>query len=109
MHYLFLIVAIISEVIGTLALKSSEGFTHLRPSLLVVLGYGAAFYFLSLCLHKISVGIAYAIWAGLGTVLIAVLGFMIHKQKLDLGAVIGLILILSGVVVINLFSKSVVH
>jgi small multidrug resistance pump len=109
MHYLYLGVAIVSEVIGTIALKSSEGFTRWTPSTIVVIGYASAFYFLSLCLDKIPVGIAYAIWSGIGIVLIAVLGVIVHKQRLDPGTVVGMALILAGVIVINVFSKSATH
>ena len=109
MHYLFLTVAIICEVIGTTALKSTEGFTRWIPTTIVVLGYGLAFYFLSLCLKAIPVGVTYAIWSGVGIVLIAALGMIVHKQKLDLGAVFGMLLIVAGVVVINVFSKSMVR
>lgn len=109
MHYLFLTLAIVSEVIGTTALKSAEGFTRWAPSTIVVAGYGCAFYFLSLCLHKIAVGVAYAIWAGVGTVLIAMLGVFVHKQRLDLGAAVGMLLIVAGVVVLHVFSRASVH
>ncbi|MGV3000938.1 SMR family transporter [Vibrio sp.] len=104
-QWLFLGVAIVSEVIATSAMKSSEGFTRLIPSLIVAVGYVAAFYFLSLTLKTIPVGIAYAIWAGLGIVLIAAVGWIIYGQKLDLAAMLGMGLILLGVLVINVFSK----
>lgn len=109
MHHVYLTLAIISEVMATTALKSAEGFTRWLPSSVVVVGYAAAFYFLSLCLGKISVGVAYAIWSGVGIVLIAALGMVIHKQKLDSGAVCGMLLIIAGVVVIKLFSKTAMH
>ena len=108
-QWLFLGTAIVSEVIATSAMKSSEGFTKLIPSLIVVVGYVAAFYFLSLTLKTIPVGIAYAIWAGLGIVLIAAVGWMVFGQKLDLPAMLGMGLILLGVLVINLFSKASGH
>lgn len=104
-QWLFLGVAIVSEVIATSAMKSSEGFTKLMPSLIVIFGYVAAFYFLSLTLKTIPVGIAYAIWAGLGIVLIATFGWLAFGQKLDAPAMIGMGLILLGVLVINVFSK----
>ncbi|MDR1912690.1 MAG: QacE family quaternary ammonium compound efflux SMR transporter [Helicobacteraceae bacterium] len=107
--YLFLALAIICEIIGTSCLKSSEGFTKLLPAAIVVISYCAAFYFLSLTLNKIPIGIAYAIWSGAGIVLIAVIGVFIFKQTLDLGAIVGLILIVSGVAIINLFSKTIAH
>lgn len=109
MGYLYLAIAIIAEVIGTTALKISEEFTKPIPSLIVVLGYGIAFYCLSLVLKTIPVGIAYAIWAGLGIVLIAMVGIVAFDQKLDLPAIVGMILIIAGVVVMNVFSKSVEH
>lgn len=108
-YWLFLSIAIISEVIATSALKSSEGFTRLIPSVLVVGGYLLAFYFLSLTLKAIPIGIAYAIWAGVGIVLIALVGWWLYGQKLDLAAIIGMALILAGVAVINLFSTSGGH
>ncbi|MEI8355581.1 MAG: SMR family transporter [Deltaproteobacteria bacterium] len=104
--WLFLIVAIMSEVAGTSALKSAEGFTRFWPSTIVVLGYASAFYFLSLTLKSIPVGIAYAIWSGVGTALIALVAWIFMDQKLDLPAVVGIMLIVSGVLVINAFSKS---
>ncbi len=106
MAYALLFIAIIAEVIGTSALKLSEGFTKLGPSLLVVVGYGFAFYFLSLVLKSIPVGIAYAIWAGVGIALITLIGVVFFKQSLDAPALAGIGLIIAGVAVINLFSKS---
>lgn len=107
--YLYLGIAIVAEVIATSALKSSESFTRLWPSLLTLAGYALAFYFLSLTLRSIPVGIAYALWSGVGIVLISLLGWWVHKQTLDLPALLGLGLIIAGVLVINLFSKSVPH
>jgi small multidrug resistance pump len=109
MGYLYLAIAIVSEVIGTSALKATDGFTKLIPSTIVVVGYGAAFYFLSLVLKSIPVGVAYAIWAGLGIVLVALVAAVIFKQVPDVPAIIGMVLIVSGVVVINVFSKTVIH
>ncbi len=109
MSYLYLAIAIIAEVAGTAALKSSEGFTNLLPSIVVVLGYSTAFYFLSLVLKTIPVGIAYAIWSGAGIVLISVVGLAIFGQRLDIPAVIGLGLIVAGIVIMNVFSSSVQH
>ncbi len=108
-NWIFLCVAIVSEVVATSALKSSEGFTRLWPTLLVVAGYMLAFYFLSLTLRTIPVGVAYAIWAGLGVALIALVSWVIFDQKLDLPAMIGMGLIVSGVIVMNVFSNTVVH
>ncbi len=107
MGYIYLAVAIIAEVIGTTALKASEEFSKPIPSIIVVLGYGAAFYFLSLVLKTIPIGISYAIWAGVGIVLVAIVGVVLFEQKLDLPAVIGMLLIVSGVVVMNAFSESI--
>lgn len=107
--WLFLFIAIIAEVIATSALKSSEGFTRIIPSAVVVIGYGAAFYFLSLVLKTVPVGIAYAVWSGLGIVLIAAIAWIIHGQKLDAWAFVGMGLIISGVAVLNLLSKTSAH
>lgn len=108
-NWLFLAVAILGEVVATSALKSSNGFTRLVPSLVVVAGYGLAFYFLSLALKTIPVGIAYAVWAGLGIVLVAAIAWIVHGQKLDMWAFVGMGLIVSGVAVLNLLSKSGAH
>lgn len=108
-QWLFLSVAIVSEVVATSALKASNGFTHLWPSLLVVAGYGIAFFFLSLTLRTIPVGVAYAVWSGAGIVLITLVGWLVFGQSLDTPALIGLTLILAGVVVLQAFSKSAVH
>jgi small multidrug resistance pump len=104
-QWIFLSVAIVSEVIATSALKASDGFTRLWPSLAVVLGYALAFYFLALTLRTIPIGIAYAIWAGVGVALITLVGWVIYDQKLDAAAVIGVALIVVGVFVINAFSS----
>ncbi|MFX1704544.1 multidrug efflux SMR transporter [Chitinophaga sp. CC14] len=109
MKYLLLLIAIIAEIIATSSLKASEGFTRPWPSVLVVVFYGIAFYCLSLTLKSIPLGIAYAIWSGVGIVLVSVIGLVLFKQKLDLPAVIGISLIVIGVVVINVFSKSSTH
>lgn len=108
-NWLFLGIAIVGEVIATSALKSSEGFTRLVPSVIVIAGYSLAFYFLSLALRTIPVGIAYAIWAGLGIVLVAALAWVFYGQKLDAWAFVGMGLIVSGVAVLNLLSKSAAH
>ena len=107
--WLFLGIAIVAEVVATSGLKASAGFTKLWPSLLVIAGYTVAFYFLSITLKEIPVGVAYAIWAGMGVVLVALIGWLIYGQALDAASVIGMALIISGVVVINVFSKSVAH
>lgn len=105
-HWGFLAIAIVAEVAGTTALKASDGFTRLWPSLIVVAGYSVAFFFLSLSLRYIPVGIAYAIWAGLGVVLIVLSSWLIYGQKLDLAAVVGIALIVAGVAILNLVSKA---
>lgn len=107
--YLYLGIAIVAEVIATTALKASDSFSRLWPSLIVVVGYGIAFYCLSLTLKSIPTGIAYAIWSGVGIVLISLLGWVVHRQALDLPAILGLGLIIAGVLVVNLFSKSAAH
>lgn len=109
MQWVFLAVAIISEVIGTSALKASEGFSRLWPSVIVVVGYASAFYFLSLTLRTIPVGVAYAIWSGAGIALIALVGWAFLGQSLDGPAIAGMGLIIAGVVVLNVFSKAVNH
>jgi small multidrug resistance pump len=109
MAYLYLAIAIVSEVVGTAALKASEEFTKLWPSLIVVVGYASAFYFLTLTLRTIPVGIAYAVWAGVGIVLICVVSWILYKQTLDMPAIIGVGLIAAGVVLINGFSGSINH
>lgn len=108
-NWLFLAVAICGEVIATSALKSSDGFTKLMPSIVVVSGYAIAFYFLALALKSIPVGVAYAVWAGLGIVLVAAIGWLLYGQKLDLWAFVGIGLIISGVAVLNLLSKVSTH
>lgn len=108
-HWIFLAVAIISEVIATSFLKSAEGFTRFWPSLVVVVGYLLAFYLLSLTLKTIPVGVAYAIWSGVGILLIALSGWLFLGQSLDMPALIGLSLIVAGVAVINVFSDTVAH
>lgn len=105
-QWIFLSVAIVSEVIATSALKASDGFSRLGPSLIVVAGYGAAFFFLSLTLKTVPVGIAYAIWSGVGVALIALIGWAVFGQALDAPAIVGLGLIVAGVVVLNVFSKA---
>ncbi len=108
-QWVFLAIAIVSEVVATSALKSSEGFTRLLPSLLVVLGYGLAFYLLSLTLRTIPVGVAYAVWSGVGMVLISAVAWIFLDQKLDAPAIAGIVLIAAGVVIMNVFSRTVVH
>ena len=107
--YLYLSVAIAAEVIATSALRAAEGFTVLWPSLIAVVGYVVAFYFLSLTLKTMPVGVAYAIWSGVGIVLVSLVALVLYKQVLDLPALLGMGLIMAGVVVINLFSKTAGH
>jgi len=109
MNWLYLIIAIVSEVIATSALKASQGFTKLNASLLVLLGYGTAFYFLSLTLKTIPVGVAYAVWSGVGVVLVTVVSFFLFNQRLDIAGWLGISLITAGVIVLNLFSKTSAH
>mgnify|MGYP001263643158 FL=1 len=107
--WVFLSIAIVSEVIATSCLKASEGFTRFWPSVVVVIGYLLAFYLLSLTLKTIPVGIAYAVWSGVGMVLIAMVGWLFLGQKLDMPAIIGLVFIITGVMVINIFSRTIAH
>ena len=107
--WIYLLTAIVAEVIATSSLKASAGFTRLGPSVLTVLGYGVAFYCLSLTLRHMPVGVAYAVWSGLGVVLITAVSWLLFGQKLDLPALLGMGLIVAGVLVMNLFSKTVGH
>lgn len=108
-EYVYLLIAIIAEVIATSSLKASQGFTRFIPSMVVLLGYGAAFYLLSLSLNGIGVGVAYALWSGIGIILLAAVGVVVFGEKIDVPAVIGFVLILAGVVILNLFSNVVAH
>ena len=107
--YLALGIAIIAEVIATTALKSSDSFSRLVPSIITVIGYGTALYFLTVTMKTIPTGITYAIWSGLGIVLISITSYFFHQQKIDAMGVLGMALIIAGVVVLNLFSKSGAH
>ena len=109
MSYLYLAIAISAEVVATSFLKSAEGFTRLWPSVVVVVGYSIAFVCLSLTLRTIPTGIAYAIWSGAGIVLVSAIAWLFMGQKLDAPALLGMGLIIAGVLVINLFSKSIAH
>ena len=106
MTYWYLAIAIIAEVAATSALRASEEFTRLVPSLIVIVGYGVSFYFMMLVLRVIPVGITYAIWSGIGIVLVTIVGAIFFKQIPDAPALLGMGLIIAGVVVIHLFSKS---
>lgn len=103
---LALIIAILAEVAATSALKASDGFKNVLPSIIVIVGYGTAFYFLSLALRSIPMGVAYAIWSGIGIVLISVAGWLAYGQKLDFAAIAGMGLIVAGVFVLNVLSNS---
>ena len=107
--FIFLFIAIIFETVATSALKASEQFTRIFPSALTIIGYLVAFYCLSITLKTIPGGIAYAIWSGVGIILISLVGIFFFKQALDLPSIIGLVLIVLGVLIINVFSKSLPH
>ena len=107
--YLYLGIAIVAEVAATTALRASDGFTRLLPSIGVVIGYAIAFYCLALTLRTLPVGVAYAIWSGVGIVLVSLLGWLVYRQTLDAAALLGMGLIIAGVLVINLFSKTAGH
>lgn len=109
MGYVYLSIAIFAEIVGTSALKTSQGFTILVPSIIAIVGYGASLYFLSLVLGIMPVGIAYAIWSGIGITLITMIGAIWFNQIPDIPAIIGMLMIMSGVVIINVFSKTVSH
>lgn len=106
MKYFYLSIAIVSEVIATNALKASEQFSKLWPSVIVVIGYASTFYFLSITLKYMPVGVANAIWAGSSIVLVAFGGWLFFKQKLDTAAIFGMLLIIAGVLVMSLYSKT---
>ena len=109
MPYVYLALSIVAEVIATSSLKASDGFTKLWPSVIVVVGYGVAFHFLALTLKTIPIGVAYAIWAGAGVSLVAVVGWVLFGQKLDAPAILGMALIVTGVVIMQVFSKAAGH
>lgn len=109
MHYLYLLLAIAAETIGTTALQASQQFSRVGPSVLTVVAYGISFYWMALALKVMPVGIVYAIWSGLGIVFIAAIGYWVFGQKLDFPAIIGLAMILAGILVIHLFSNSATH
>lgn len=108
-HYVVLLLAVAAETIGTAALQASQQFTRLWPSLLVIAAYAISFFLLAMALRTIPLGIAYALWSALGIVFIAVIGFVIYGQRLDMPAILGLGLILAGIVVIQLFSNTATH
>jgi len=106
LNWVYLAAAIGCEIVATSALKAANGFTRAGPTAILVLGYIAAFYCLSLALRSIPMGIAYAIWSGIGIVAISLIGFIVYEQRLDAAALVGIILIIAGVLVINLWSKA---
>ena len=105
-NWVYLGLAIFSEVVATASLKSTEGFTRLVPSIIVLVGYSAAFYFLSLTLDTIPIGVAYAVWSGVGVATITLVSFVLYDQKIDAAGLIGIGLIVAGVVVLRLFSEA---
>ncbi|SMY32803.1 DMT family transporter [Photobacterium andalusiense] len=107
--YLILFISIIAETLATTMMKASEGFTRLIPSLIVLIGYAISFYGLSQVVKIMNIGIAYAIWAGIGIFLVSILSYFVYQQKLDLPALLGLVLIAAGIIIIQVFSKSVIH
>lgn len=109
MQWIYLAIAIASEVVATSALKAAEGFTRWVPSLLVVVGYTSAFYFLSLTLRTIPLGVTYAIWSGVGVALVTVIGWTVYHQALGLAELTGIGLIVAGVIVLSLYSKTGAH
>ena len=107
-NWVYLGLAIFSEVVATASLKSTEGFTRFVPSIVVIIGYCSAFYFLSLTLDTIPIGVAYAVWSGVGVATITVVSYVLYGQKIDTTGIIGIGLIIAGVVVLRLFSESTV-
>lgn len=109
MSWMYLAIAIAAEIVATTALKATEGFSRLYPTIITLIGYAVAFWFLSLTLRTIPVGIAYAVWSGAGIVAISLIGYFLYNQHLDTPALIGIVLIVIGVLVINIFSASATH
>lgn len=107
--YLYLVLAIAAETVGTMGLQASQQFTRIGPSVLAVISYAVAFYFLGLTLKFMPVGVVYAFWSGIGIVLIATMGYLVFGQRLDLPALFGIALIVAGILVINLFSETAHH
>lgn len=108
-HFVYLFIAVVFETIGTASIQASEQFTRFWPSTMMIASYGISFYFMALTLKYMQVSVVYAIWSGLGIVLIGIIGWIVFKQALDMGAIVGMSLIIAGVVVINLFSSSATH
>lgn len=109
MSYLYLAIAIVSEVIATSALKASKEFQEWLPSLVVIIGYSAAFYFMTLAMRQLPIGVVYASWSGLGIVLVAAVGYFYYNEPLNTGTVLGMLLIIAGVIMMNLYSKGNLH
>jgi|TARA_B110000977_G_C10724070_1_gene356363 small multidrug resistance pump len=107
--WLLLLLAVVCEVVGTSAIKYSDGFTKIVPSIVVFIGFGVAFYILSITLKVIPIGMAYAVWSGLGIVLISIIGHFVFQQRLDAPAFVGVSFILIGVIIMQVFSKAVAH
>lgn len=107
--YFILAISICAETLATTMMKASYGFTRLIPSIVVVIGYAVSFYGLSQVVKTMNIGIAYAIWAGMGILLVSIMSFVIYKQKLDLPALVGMVFIVAGVIIIQLLSKSITH
>ncbi|WP_278495629.1 DMT family transporter [Pantoea vagans] len=107
--YIILAISICAETLATTMMKASDGFTRIIPSMVVVVGYAISFHGLSLVVKTMNIGIAYAIWAGMGIFLVSIMSFLFYKQKLDLPAIMGMALIAVGILIIQLFSKSVSH
>lgn len=107
MKWFYLLIAILTEVIATSALKESENFSKIIPSIIVIIGYSLAFFFMSLTMREMSLGITYAIWSGMGIFLIALIGYLRYDQVLDTPGLIGISLIITGIVILRIFSKSV--
>ena len=108
-HWLALAIAIVAEVIATSTMKATNEFTRFWPSLVVVLGYGTGFYFMTISMRVLPIGIMYALWSGVGILVVSIMGWVIYRQALDIPAIIGMSFIVAGVVVINVFSKSIGH
>ncbi|MEO6807541.1 MAG: multidrug efflux SMR transporter [Isosphaeraceae bacterium] len=109
MPWFYLTIAVASEVVATSMLEAAEGFTRWAPSMIVMVGYASAFYFLSLTLRTIPLGVAYAVWSGVGVALVSLIAWVVYRQTLDPGAIVGIALIVAGVVVLNLFSRASAH
>ena len=107
--YFYLLIAILTETIGTMALQASHQFTRLWPTMIMTLSYALSFYLMALTLRTMNIGVVYAIWSGLGIVFIAVFAYLVYDQKLDMPAIIGLAMIMGGIVIIHLFSNTATH